>query len=95
METYLFKMILCSSIFIGFYYLILERQKAHRVKRFYLLSSILFSMLVPFVSITYGTVKDVSSHLVVIDGEGEIVAPVVVKESLFLFKILFTECTFW
>lgn len=86
METYLFKMILCSSIFIGFYYLILERQKAHRFKRFYLLSSILFSMLVPFVSITYGVVKDVSSQLVIVGEEGETLAPVVVKESLFSFE---------
>lgn len=86
METYFFKMILCSSIFIGFYYLILERQKAHRFKRFYLLSSILFSMLVPFVSITYGVVKDVSSQLVIAGGEGETLAPLVVKESLFSFE---------
>ncbi len=86
METFLFKMILSSSIFIGFYYLILERQKAHRFKRFYLLLSILFSMLIPFVSITYGTTTEVSHELLLVKGQGEMVPLLIVEESVFTFN---------
>lgn len=86
METYFFKMIVCSSLFIGFYYLILEGQKMHRFKRFYLLSSILFSMLIPFISINYGIQKEVSSELVVIENNGQIATPLVVKESIFTLQ---------
>lgn len=83
METYLFKMILCSAIFIGFYYLVLERQKSHQFKRFYLLSSILFSILIPFASIAYGVEQKVSEDLIFIENQSEIVATEVVEKSIF------------
>ena len=48
METYIYKMIALSAIFILLYFVFLEKEKNHRFKRFYLLSSALFSVLVPF-----------------------------------------------
>lgn len=54
METYFFKMILLSAIFILLYYVFLEKEKNHHFKRFFLLLSVLFSLLVPLLSITYG-----------------------------------------
>jgi len=51
MITYIFKTIVCSSVFILIYYLFLEKEKFHRFNRFYLLFSIAFSFLVPLITI--------------------------------------------
>jgi TonB family protein len=51
MTTYIVKTILCSSILILFYYLVLEREKIFRFIRFYLLFSIVFSFIVPLITI--------------------------------------------
>lgn len=50
-------MMALSAIFILLYYFFLEREKIHIFKRFYLLFSILFSVFIPLISITYGSVK--------------------------------------
>ena len=47
METYLFKIVLCSSIFIAFYYLFLRNEKVLKFNRFYLIVSLLFSLVFP------------------------------------------------
>ena len=57
METYIYKMIALSAIFILLYFVFLEKEKNHRFKRFYLLSSALFSVLVPLLSIPYGSIE--------------------------------------
>lgn len=57
METYIYKMIALSAIFILLYFVFLEREKNHHFKRFYLLTSILFSVFIPLISITYGEIK--------------------------------------
>lgn len=49
-------MIALSAIFILLYFVFLEKEKNHHFKRFYLLISALFSVLVPLISINYGTV---------------------------------------
>lgn len=56
METYIYKIIALSAIFILLYFVFLEKEKNHHFKRFYLLSSALFSVLVPLISINYGAV---------------------------------------
>lgn len=65
MDAYILKMVFSSAILIGFYYLVLEQLKAHGFKRFYLLCAILFSLLIPFVSIPYGSAA-VSEPLVTV-----------------------------
>ncbi len=57
METYIYKMIALSAIFILLYFVFLEKEKNHRFKRFYLLISALFSVLVPLLSIPYGSIE--------------------------------------
>lgn len=52
MLTIILKIILCSSIFIAVYYLFLEREKMYKFNRFYLLSSLILSYVIPFISIT-------------------------------------------
>ena len=51
MIPYLVKSGLCLAILLAFYHLVLEREKMHQFNRFYLLGSVLFSFLVPFVII--------------------------------------------
>ncbi|UKB79841.1 hypothetical protein [Chryseobacterium sp. MEBOG07] len=52
MSAIIFKIVLCSSIFIAVYYLFLEKEKMYRFNRLYLLSSLLLSYVIPFVTIT-------------------------------------------
>ena len=61
METYIYKMIALSAIFILLYFVFLEKEKNHHFKRFYLLISALFSVLVPLLSIPYGSIEVVES----------------------------------
>lgn len=41
---------ICLSIFLAAYYLLLEKEKMHNFNRFYLLSSIVISLLIPFLN---------------------------------------------
>ena len=50
MIDFLIKSTICLTIFLGFYHLILEREKMHQFNRFYLLFSIVFSLAIPFLS---------------------------------------------
>ena len=51
MIIYFLKVIACSGIFIAVYYLFLERDKMHRFNRFYLLATVLFSLVIPLITI--------------------------------------------
>ena len=52
MITYILKFIIASSLLYIIYYSFLEKEKIYRFNRFYLLSSILFSIIIPFISIS-------------------------------------------
>ncbi len=52
MILYLFKSILCSAVFLLVYLLLLEKEKMHRFNRWYLLGSIVCSLLIPLISFT-------------------------------------------
>lgn len=51
MEAYILKSTLLLGIFLGAYYLLLSREKMHRFNRLYLLGSLLFSLLLPVITI--------------------------------------------
>ncbi|MFL9845503.1 M56 family metallopeptidase [Flavobacterium rhizosphaerae] len=51
MIPFLLKSTAALAIFIGIYYLMLEREKMHRFNRFYLLGTLVFSFILPFISI--------------------------------------------
>ncbi len=53
MIIYLIKSSLCSLIFLILYYLILERENMPIFKRFYLLFSLVFSFVMPFIIINF------------------------------------------
>lgn len=46
------KIILCSSLLIAVYYLLLEKEKMYQFNRFFLLFSLILSYSVPFISVT-------------------------------------------
>ena len=52
METYLLKSVACLGILFFFYKLALENSSLHTVKRFYLLGSLVLSILIPFITFT-------------------------------------------
>ena len=55
MLLYILKSIFCLLLFLGFYHLVLEKEKMHRFNRFYLLGSIVFAFIVPSFTITVVT----------------------------------------
>jgi len=51
MFYYLLKLIICSGILYGYYHFFLRNEKFHQYNRFYLLGSVLFSIIVPMIKI--------------------------------------------
>lgn len=51
MITYIIKFVFASSLLFTVYYLFLEKEKIYRFNRFYLLFSILFSIIIPLITI--------------------------------------------
>jgi len=51
MTTYFIKVILCSALFFAVYKLLFENEKMLHFNRFYLLLSIVFSFMIPFITI--------------------------------------------
>jgi len=76
MISYLIKSGLCLAILLAFYHLVLEREKMHQFNRFYLLGSVLFSFLVPFVIIYVEAPPKVTSELT-----EAMMSPIVVETS--------------
>ncbi|MPS74591.1 MAG: hypothetical protein E2590_15770 [Chryseobacterium sp.] len=60
----IFKIILCSSLLIGIYYLLLQREKMFRFNRFYLLFALAFSYVIPFVKINLPAVSQQKKQLI-------------------------------
>ncbi|MDX1463403.1 MAG: M56 family metallopeptidase [Marinirhabdus sp.] len=52
MEVYILKSVACLGVLFGFYKLVLENTSLHTTKRFYLLASVLVSVLIPFITFT-------------------------------------------
>lgn len=50
MIDFLIKSSISLIVFLGFYHLVLEREKIHQFNRFYLLISILISLVIPFIT---------------------------------------------
>lgn len=59
------KIILCSSLFIAVYYLFLEKEKMYRFNRIYLLSSLVLSYIIPFVTFTVQAPKTTHPQLII------------------------------
>jgi bla regulator protein blaR1 len=55
MTIYLLKVVLCSALFLGCYFLLFQREKTYRFNRFYLLFSLFVSFIIPFIEIENGS----------------------------------------
>lgn len=64
METVILKIVLCSSLLIAIYYLFLQKEKMFRFNRFYLIFSLLFSYIIPFVKINLPAISQQRSQLI-------------------------------
>lgn len=53
MIDFLIKSGISLAIFLSFYHLVLEREKMHRFNRFYLLSTIVISLVLPFITFEF------------------------------------------
>jgi N-acetylmuramoyl-L-alanine amidase/beta-lactamase regulating signal transducer with metallopeptidase domain len=53
MIDFLIKSAISLTIFLGFYHFVLEREKMHQFNRFYLLTSILISLVIPFITFEF------------------------------------------
>ena len=53
----LIKSTVCLATFLVFYHLVLEREKMHHFNRFYLLISVVISLLIPF--LTYEIIETI------------------------------------
>ena len=51
MVEFFLKSTLSMAVLLGFYHLLLEREKMHRFNRFYLLGAIVISQAIPFISL--------------------------------------------
>ncbi|MBQ0909892.1 regulatory sensor-transducer, BlaR1/MecR1 family protein, partial [Flavobacterium sp. F-328] len=51
MTDFLIKSTLSLVVLLGVYHLLLEKEKMHRFNRFYLLFALVFSMVIPFITI--------------------------------------------
>lgn len=51
MIIYLAKFVLCSGLFLSAYLLLLDKEKAHKFKRLYLLASLFLALVIPLITI--------------------------------------------
>ncbi len=64
MATIIFKIILCSALLIGIYYLFLQKEKTFRFNRFYLIFGLIFSYTIPFVKISWPAISQQKSQFI-------------------------------
>lgn len=77
MILYILKTIICTALFLGIYYLLLEKEKMPLFNRVYLLLSILLSFTIPFITFTTEIpVFPVAGEMVT--GQEEVQSPVTI-----------------
>ncbi len=91
MEVYLLKSSACLLLFFLFYKLFLERENMHYIKRFYLIASLVLSLIIPLITLTqYVDAMPASSgDMAIITGEvpGENIARPINYQTQFLWSI--------
>ena len=86
METYLFKFLLSSALLIGTYYLFLEREKTLKFNRFYLLASLFFSIIIPFLHYSSAAVISKEKSGLIIGQPLDISQKITETASIFTFS---------
>ncbi|SFI36619.1 M56 family metallopeptidase [Halpernia frigidisoli] len=88
METYIFKIILCSSLLICLYYLFLEKERTFKFNRFYLIFALAFSYLIPFLSLKFPQTQKTQTALIFQDAGSEIIISKIPVESTFNWTLM-------
>ncbi|MNK14947.1 BlaR1 peptidase M56 [compost metagenome] len=88
METFLIKSTIAMAALLGLYYLLFEREKMHHFNRFYLISSLMFSLAIPFITvITYVKHVKISGELATIFSKPTVSSTVTEQPIDYLFYI--------
>ncbi len=58
---YLLKVIICSGILYGYYWLLLHNKIFHKYNRFYLMASVVLSLLLPLIKINFWQQNETTS----------------------------------
>jgi bla regulator protein blaR1 len=95
MTTYIIKVILCSTVFFLTYKLLLEKEKIHLFNRFYLLSSLLLSFVIPVITFNSSTLSlPISENEIlgtnILQDNGIIQIPSPEQSTNYMFLILLT-----
>lgn len=77
------KIILCSSLLIAMYYLFLEKEKMYRFNRFFLISSLLFALVAPFISIKTESPMPANNSRIIIEETAQHVLNLSQKQESF------------
>ena len=64
MIDFLIKSSACLAVFLGFYHLVLEKEKMHRFNRIYLLLAIAVSLILPFISFEIIKVVPITQEII-------------------------------
>lgn len=95
MEIFLLKTVLCSGILLGFYYLFLAKEKIFTFNRFYLISSLIYSLCIPFATIeTNQTNEKVQESVFAGEIEQQILQPQVIEQESFNYNEILTIAYF-
>ncbi|ASK31104.1 hypothetical protein CEY12_13745 [Chryseobacterium sp. T16E-39] len=93
------KIILCSSLLIAIYHLLLEKEKMYGFNRFFLLFSIVFSYSVPFLTITTGEAIPTKSPQLIFEETTQQVLSLSPKQETFnwtpILWIIYGSITFF
>ncbi|MBF8457861.1 hypothetical protein IV494_11785 [Kaistella sp. G5-32] len=60
----IFKIVICSGLLLGFYYLFLEKQRTFKFNRVFLLSSLIFAYCIPFIKLNVPTNQTKAGNLI-------------------------------
>ncbi|MFY7899633.1 MAG: hypothetical protein ACOVNY_05575, partial [Chitinophagaceae bacterium] len=61
--TYFLKVILCSTVFLGYYLIALRNKRFHQYNRFYLLFSVIASWLIPLIKFQITTTEKIQQPI--------------------------------
>jgi hypothetical protein len=94
MTDFLIKSTLAMGVLLGLYYILFEREKMHRFNRFYLLSALVFSLALPFITIvTYIQEIPTSTQTITVNSAPPTFQPVTEQPIDYLFYIGWTVYT--
>jgi bla regulator protein blaR1 len=84
MTIYLLKVVLCSALFLGCYFLLFQREKTYRFNRFYLLFSLFASFIIPFIEIENGSTPINIPQVETVFIPTQEVQPLTVEKEIFI-----------